>query len=504
MQNAVSQGTTPGTTIESRCLRIFFYIAAAVFTLLTLIRIYVGWKDGVSLTEMSGTWIGMADDMKHNVFYRPLSSSLGIGGTRYFPLHFVLQGELMKMGLGPEASGHVLEGIVCLALLLAMYRILRMLRAGPLMAACIPVLILGTRAGQIAILSVRGDLLPLTLNVLGLAVCIGAGGSSGANSGVSLRRVLGASLFFTLAFASKPTSLYGVAAVVVSFALARQFRQAVQMMLATAAGCAAVIGVIALGTGGSFFVIYRACGLAAGYSLMSATSTSFWPAFGLPLDLLVLVLGFCGFCALPGARRLQMPAVFFLFAAAATFAVVGAVGAGQNHFIDVEVAALIVFSAWLFDEQTNERKFGVAALAMLTVASSYPMFIFVRHRERDFAPYAESAYEPSLRQTVQFLGAQQKPILAENTLVPLLAGQRPYLLDLWMFTVRAEGDPALANSMSKAIKEHQFGAIVLTPYTTLSADNPYFFPKRLTEEMRQNYVLAKQFPRADIYLPRTQ
>ena len=51
----------------------------------------------------------MAVDLVHGVFYRPiLDPALGYGGTRQFPLHFVIHAGLIKLGLGPVAAGHTI------------------------------------------------------------------------------------------------------------------------------------------------------------------------------------------------------------------------------------------------------------------------------------------------------------------------------------------------------------------------------------------------------------
>ena len=150
-------------------LRTFFLAAAVLLTLLVAVRAYTGWRAGTSLTPTSGTWTALAVDVEHGVFYRPLYGDLGYGGTRYFPLHFVLHAGLMEIGLGPEAAGHTLEAVACLALLFGVYTIFRRLGISRAIATCMSLLILAPKVTQIALLSIRGDILPTALNVLGLA-----------------------------------------------------------------------------------------------------------------------------------------------------------------------------------------------------------------------------------------------------------------------------------------------------------------------------------------------
>lgn len=484
--------TRPEDAVRKRILRSLLYAAAGLLVLLTLARVYTGWRAGVALTPTSGIWTALAVDLKNGVFYRPLYGSLGYGGTRYFPLHFILHAALMETGLGPEAAGHALEAVSCLALLFGIYRILRQLRVDRPMAACVCLLVLAPKSTQIAYLSIRGDLLPTALNVLGLAICM--------TPRVERRHVLGASLLFTLAFSAKPTSLFGVAAVLLSFLLSGRARKAMELLLATSLGCAGVLSMILLATGGRFLTIMRACATAAGFSLLAGVKHFFiWPAQGLPIDLAFIVLGFAGLFALPRSKVLSIPALFFATTVVETTVVLGAVGANINHFLDLQVAALIVFAAWLFDEATIERNFGIGVLAFVIFFALSP--ILWNLRNDDSVGYFDIAYSRGLHDALQFLGKQDKPILAVNPLLPILAGQNVYLLDPWMFTHISNKDRSFAQPMSDAIQRRQFGAIVLEDdleSRTLSTTLPF----EQTREIGQYYQLARRFPMACVYLPR--
>jgi hypothetical protein len=262
---------------DGRMVKFLFFGASALLALLTLALVYRGWHEGVSLTPTSGTWIALAVDLKHGMFYRPMYGDLGYGGTRYLPLHFVLHAVLMGLGLGPVAAGRALEGMAGLGLLLGIYWILRRVGVAAWTAACFAVAALAPKAAQIAILSIRGDLLATALVILGVATCMAVK--------LGRWRLLAASLLFALAFAAKPTSLYGAGAVVLWLLLSRQIGKAVLLLVATGVECAAVIGVTALASGGRFITVFRACATTAGYNLPAGI----WrlinmPAKGMPID----------------------------------------------------------------------------------------------------------------------------------------------------------------------------------------------------------------------------
>ena len=482
----------PEDAVRKRILRSLLYVAAGLLVLLTLARAYTGWRAGVALTFSSGTWTALAVDLKNGVFYRPLYGDLGYGGTRYFPLHFILHAALIEIGLGPEAAGHALEGAACLALLFGVHRILRQLGADRPMATCVSLLVLAPKSTQIAYLSIRGDLLPAALNVLGLAICMAPR--------VERRHVLGASLLFILAFSAKPTSLFGVTAVFLSFVLSGRVRRAMELLLATSLGCAGVFGMMLLATGGRVLTIIRTCATAAGFSLFTGVKHLVtWPAQGLPIEFGFIILGLAGLFALPRTKASSIPAVFFVTTAAGTVVVLGAVGANINHFVDLQVAALVVFAAWLFDEATTESIFGIGVLAFLAFFALCP--ILWNLRNYDNVGYFDVAYSRGLRDTLQFLGKQDKPILAANPLLPILAGQRVYLLDPWMFTHIANKNPSFAQPMSNAIRHRQFAAIVLEDDLE-SRTLGTVLPLEQTREIGQYYQLAKRFPMACVYLPR--
>src|SRR5271165_6191537 len=301
----IRTSTRPEDVARKRILRCLLYVAAGLLLLLTLARVYTGWRAGVAMTATSGIWTALAVDLKNGVFYRPLYGDLGYGGTRYFPLHFILHAALMKIELGPEAAGHALQAVACLALLFGVYRILRRLGADRPMAACVSLLVLAPKSTQIAYLSIRGDLLPAALNVLGLAICMAPR--------VERRHLLGASFFFTLAFSAKPTSLFGIAAVLLSFLLSGRVRKAMGLLLATGLGCVGVLGVMLVATGGRVFTIMRTCATAAGFSLFTGVKHLVtWPAQGLPIEFAFVILGLAGLFALPRSKIFSIPALFFV------------------------------------------------------------------------------------------------------------------------------------------------------------------------------------------------
>lgn len=111
--------------------------------------------------------------------------------------------------------------------------------------------------------------------------------------------------------------------------------------------------------------------------------------------------------------------------------------------------------------------------------------------------YWDFAYSPGLHDAVKFIGKQDKPILAMHPLLPILAGQRPYLIDAWMLAAVTEKNPGFEQPMLDAIRQRQFSAIVLEFDLPSKSDGGF------NDDIRENYQLVKRFPRVLIFLPKT-
>ena len=74
--------------------------------MLLLVHAWLALTSGDGLNSVSGVWLTLARDAREGVFYRALEASGQYGGTRYFPLLFLLIAALMRAGVPPVAAGH--------------------------------------------------------------------------------------------------------------------------------------------------------------------------------------------------------------------------------------------------------------------------------------------------------------------------------------------------------------------------------------------------------------
>ena len=91
------------------------------------------------------------------MFYRPLSGPDGFGGSRYLPLHFVLNAALMKAIGDPIRSGQLLAALATLLLLTGTYALLVHLGSRRTVAACCAAFVMVAHPAQEALLAIKGD-----------------------------------------------------------------------------------------------------------------------------------------------------------------------------------------------------------------------------------------------------------------------------------------------------------------------------------------------------------
>jgi hypothetical protein len=154
-----------------RALRAAAVVLTVGLPAITIARAARAWPREAHLGYAEGIWLGLANDAARHVFYRPLQGPLGYGGTRYFPLFFLLHAGLIRVGLDPIVAGYLLAISSVALLLVAVLIFLRMAGGSMLLCAAAAAVVLSCQPVQMAALTIRGDGLPAALTLLGLACC---------------------------------------------------------------------------------------------------------------------------------------------------------------------------------------------------------------------------------------------------------------------------------------------------------------------------------------------
>ena len=472
----------------NRLPRILVAAVTLLLVGLTILRIFESWPNDSHLDHVSGAWVALASDLHSGLFYRAPYGADGYGGTRFFPLFFCLHAAGLALSGGWRFSGYVLSAASVVFLLAGCYCLLRKSGVDRWLAVAGCAAVLAGSSVQDAFLTIREDGLAAALNVWGVALCAGE---------YSRRRLYISAVLFALAFATKETSVFGAAGLILALLVSKKVGDGVRLGIATAIGYAAVIVTMYAASGGRAFEGLRLT-LATGsgfYSLLNSPITMAEAMNGYREEMILLALALTAF-ALTRAR-LRLPGLWFLCTLAVTLVIFSSEGTAGNHLIDLLVASVAVFTVWISDLSSPDLGMSLLASAALVAW----LGLMVQHRYDDLVPV-----HSQLREIVRATGNSGRPILSDNPLVPLEAGQRPYVLDAFMFRVLQERVPNFGDPMWQMLKQRRFAAVVLV-------DNPdseegkdtysnYHFGDAFMEVLRQNYEPAGSAGTEYIFVPR--
>jgi hypothetical protein len=479
-----------------RLWRLLLAGAAAVVLVATLVRVPIFWSNEAYHDLASGVWFGLADDLTHGVFYRPVVSPEGFGGTRYFPVQIVLHGGLtVLLGGHILAAARVLTALAMIGLLSAVVTLLRRLGATRLLAASCAILILAAQPVQQALLSFRGDLLPAAFNIWGVALCAAPALGPGA--------AVAAGALFALAFGTKLTTVFGAAAAVAFLWFSGRRRPAMLVLGATATGIVILsVYTLAASHGRVVDAWWAAASTGSGIRQLLLAPFAFARAVRkVPETLAFIQLGIAALLALTVRRRTRIDLSSWLFLAtlAVTAVIFAAEGTDTNHLVDLQVASLLVVGVWIASASDDAKAFGHAVLVVAGLAASMSLVSGIINRNTE-------DQRGTARDVAALVGDTSKPILAENALISVAAGQRAYMLDPYMFTLLRQGNPTMTDAFFRDLDTQRFSAVVLDrdPHTDRGrvTYGTTLFGEGFVERMEQNYVEAGRVKNRVIYKPK--
>ena len=414
-----------------------------------LVRLVLNSRHEYFLTHVEGVWLACAYDFMHGVFYRPLFSTLGYGGTRYFPLYFVLTGVLSKPLGSLETAGIALSAAGVMLTLIALKILLRRMNVGLLLTAAGVTAILGVATTQQALLGAKGDSLAAALNLWGVVFCV-----SSKNRRVGLYF---AALLFTLAFATKLTTVFGVAAVFLAWIFARRYKEAAQLAVATACGWILVLAAMHVASGGRVFAIFRAC--AGGGGSLSYTLQAPLHLLSKALDVDPVFLLFLVLAAVFGLyyfreNKTDILPIYFALVLLVTTVIFGSPGIGINHLFDLQIAAVLLVAVAI-SRAPSLAEVGTGLLALGLVVAIVPT------SQGLHGDLTRPSFRSDTAEVLKRLPADDRPVLAENPLIVINSNKAPYLLDPFMFRILAMKHPELAGDLWAKMEHQRFAAIVL-------------------------------------------
>jgi hypothetical protein len=466
-------------------------VASAVASA-ALLGIPLAWSGGWELNHVAGAWVGLALDLSHGTFYRPLFGPEGFGGTRFMPLYFSLHAGLIQLFGHPIATGYALSLLSGAALLTGLYALLRTLGVARFESVACAALPLAGASAWSGLVTIRGDLLPVAFSLWGLVALL-----QGADRRWSTPV---AALCFTLALGSKLSAGAGLAAGAMALFAGGERRRAIRLVLLVALGFAAAVVAVDLITRGRFLTVLATCAWGGGRwgGLVMAPIKLVGELVRQDPGGLCLVVLAAASLAFHG-RGPILARLLWGVTLLQTLVIFASPGTGPNHLVDLEVASALVVALGLSDAGVGVA-FRRAALVLLAGSAFLTAASHVQRAERT------RPRDSRISAALAAAGETDRPLLSEDPLVPIAAGQTPWVLDPFMLRIARLRDPDLAAPLLAGLRSREFGAVILLepldPASLGWYEQEHFGPG-FAEAVRARYVLFGRAGGYYIYLPRS-
>ena len=452
--------------------------------------------NNTSLEHVSGAWIAMAMDLRDGVFYRPLfDESTGFGGTRDFPLFFSLTAMVMRVLSSPILSGHIIGLFSGILLLCGCYMFLRRVEVRPVFAAALCVLLISSFSIRHGFEAIRGDVLPLALNVLGLAIFIG--------KSPRIIRVYLAAFLFVMAFATKVTAVHGVVSLFIWLLLTGRSREGLQLLLVTFAGYAAFMGFLFFATSGRIYEIFQVCA-SGGADIATILKAPIKFAFSMSNNdqesMLMLFWAVVIFFYRPTGMGPSLPTIFIAVTLILTVFLYGSPGVVFNHLVDLSAASVLFVGYAGFSARSKITQPSTGIYVALMVFIIFRNLWMVNEGLADY----KSGRNKYPEQLTEFVMRQEGILLSEDPLLPIFINKKPYLLDPFMLRLVMQNDVAIRAKVVEDIRVKKYSAIVFVkdPLDNTAWYSDTHFGDTFMINVLEHYQEAARMGQYVIYAPR--
>lgn len=482
--------------------RVCLFLAAGLAIIRAAIHVRAFWISDAGVDHPAGVMIAMAVDLTHGLFYRPLFGPEGYGGTRYFPLYFVLHALLLKAGVPVLFGAYLLSLAAIVFLIVGVFCLLERMGAERWLAAACAGTLLASVSAQYAVISPHADALASSLNIWGLVIVVGPKCNS--------RRTFLAAILFALAWSAKLTTCFGLIAAVLWLVNVGLRRRALQLVAATTVGYLLVAAAMFVGSHGRVVDIFRACALGGtGWKrFLEGPMFMEWNAFH--NDFTIFLLVFFSLTAV-GVELLESPAkclkdlsaLLFIATTIITIAIYGSPGTAPNHLLDIQIASVVVLGCMTVRPSQMQRQLGIYALVFATVipVGRGAVAPFLKGR----AAPAFTSNGSRFQKVIGLVEKSDKPVLSENPIIPVFIGQSPYVLDPWMLSLLRERIPRFGEPFLERLRNRAFGAVVLVVDPQTDEGRNWYatqhFGPGFTAALKENYRLLSVTDGQFVYVP---
>jgi hypothetical protein len=440
---------TADRLLRIACVAVGGWTLAAV-ALVALVHV----DDRYRIDHVSGAWMALAGYAGSGTLYPPLYDGERFGGTRFMPLQMLLHGDLGELTGNYLVAGKLLALALAAALFVLILVALRRAGAPIWLGLGLLAVLATTFTGLTAVTSIRGDTLPVVLQLGAILVFGRWAGRGGA---------IVAGLLCAAALLAKISALWAAAAIVVCL-LVGDRRRLPAFLAAYVPATGVALLVLELATSGRF--TDNVLGLATSaltspgdvanalttkpLTLIDSDTAAI--AIVLPLALAELVLA---------ARARALALEHFAFAAAAlvTVALMTDIGVVSNHLLDLEVLTLLLVGRlWARREQTLAVLAPVAVLWAAVSAYAVDLHPDVRTAILTAAGSSSVAYPVEPPRELVPAGAR---LLSEDPTLDVVRDRHPTVLDPFMLVRILERHPEWRDDLVRRIDEREFDRVVL-------------------------------------------
>ena len=415
--------------------------------------------DRFQLDHVSGARMALARYFDEGTLYPELYEDGLYGGTRYMPVPIVLHGFLAELTGEYLLSGKLLSYAGMIGLLAAMFVLLRRQGCPVPIALALPALVLTTQTGLAAGMDIRGDALPLLLQVL--AVGIVAGTSRPAPT-------VAAAALAAIALLSKTSAVWAPVAIAI-WLLGRDRRRLVVFLAAYVGIAGSLVLLFTILTQGR--MLENVLGLStSGITGLRTVLLTPYRFVHLIVDVAATAWAVVPLVALACwiSLRRRRPSIYVLSLVCAlvvTLVVLIDAGTGWNQLIDLVVLSALVIGELVAgvrdDSSAPDRDAGrtvssIVALTLLWVTLTGFVVTLV-------PPALETARDEVTydAEPLAGLGDTRISVLSEDPYVPISLGQTPVVLDPFMLPRLADRYPDAIPDLVERIEAHEFDVVVL-------------------------------------------
>jgi hypothetical protein len=458
--------------------------------------------DRYNVNAVSGTLLALADRAREGVLYPPLFDGQSYGGTRTMPLPILLYAAAISLGGDFLAPAKIVDLLASAALVVLLVGVLRHLGATTAMRLGLASTVVTSQVFLLVAAGIRPEALPTALQ-LGAVSLVAV---SPRRSATVLAAVLCAVAIFT-----KVSAVWAPAAIVL-WLLVHDRGRLVLFGGALVVVATALIGAFSVASDGRMLTNLLGLG-GAGLSVIGVLKA---PLKGIEL---LAQYAQATFVLLPALllgglllTRDARPTIFQVGLVAATAVLLVAmadVGSDYNHLLDVVVLVPIVAFELLraaARRVADPRLVWAALTAAILVGSTAALAMNAG------ASLAATLGLPGSSQTA---GNDPHPledelraatsVLAEDPYVNLARGERPVVVDPFMFIRIARRDPGLVEPFLDRVRGQGFDAVVLSRDLGQPDAEAWFsefsFGQPFYEAMRDRYQLCAAVDGAFLYVP---